>query len=170
MPSKSKPKPDRPAAKKFLPPSGHNVFSAKGEGYSLERAAKLAGISEGLLILWITTERFTPVELDRPDDLDGRDCPFQYRRFVITDANLRDLRKLVEKTRAVATEHKTGSNWTLKELADATGFSTDTIRDWFQDEAGILVLERPETRKKRGYKTFTIPEAVAERVLRRRTQ
>src|ERR1700746_825608 len=133
----------------FLPPSGHNVFSVKGEGFSLARAAKLAGISEGLLILWITTERFTPVELECPDIFNDRECPFQYRRFVVTDANLRDLRKLVENARLAETAHKPGSNWTVKELSEAWGFSTDTIRDWFTNEPGILLLDRPETRKKR---------------------
>jgi hypothetical protein len=154
----------------------HNVFSVKGEGYSLAEAAKLAGITDGLLMLWISTERFKPVELTPPAIFaEFKPVPFEHRRFVVTDANLQELRKLVETTRVAETAHKPGSNWTVKELAEAWGFSTDTIREWFEEEPGILMLERPKARNrttgktKRAYKTFTIPEAVAERVRRRRS-
>jgi len=162
-----------------MPPSkpAHNVWTATASGYSLARAAELTGISEGLLILWISTERFRPTEMTPPDILEEfKPLPFQYRRFLVTEANLKTLRTLVENARVAETAHKPGSNWTLKELADAWGFSTDSIREWFENEPGILVLERPALRKnpktgqkKRGYKTFTIPEDVAERVRRRKS-
>jgi hypothetical protein len=153
-----------------------NVWAANASGYSLERAAKLAGIGEGLLILWIETGRFKPMELTPPDVFEEFDpVPFQYRHFLVTNANLRDLRRLVENSAPVREkakfEHVKGTNWTLKELADKWGLSTDTIRDTFKNESGILKFERPAVkgkRPKRAYTTFTIPEDVVERVEKRR--
>jgi hypothetical protein len=69
-------------------------------------------------------------------------------------------------TKTVA-EHVKGTNWKVAELAEAWGVSSDTIRDLFKLESGIVKIERPGTRKKRAYTTFTVPEAVADRVKRR---
>lgn len=56
---------------------------------------------------------------------------------------------------------------TVAELARRWGWSTKTVVRVFQDEPGVLALERPETRHKRGYRTLTIPASVAGRVHRR---
>ena len=56
---------------------------------------------------------------------------------------------------------------TVAELARRWGWSPKTVVRVFEDEPGVLVLERPETRRKRGYRTITIPQSVAERVHRR---
>jgi len=53
------------------------------------------------------------------------------------------------------------------ELAKLTGLSTDTIRDLFRDEPGVLIIDRPETTHKRGYSSMRIPASIAERVLGR---
>lgn len=57
-----------------------------------------------------------------------------------------------------------------KELAELWGFSTDTIRAWFDLEPGILIEHRPETMHKRGYKSMRIPESIARRVYESRLQ
>lgn len=53
---------------------------------------------------------------------------------------------------------------TVAEVAALTGFSTRTITRLFEREWGVLVLERPETMHKRGYRSIRIPRAVYERV------
>ena len=47
------------------------------------------------------------------------------------------------------------------------GWSDDFVRDLFQDEPGVLVSKRPETMRKRGYKSIRIPESVLLRVGKR---
>jgi hypothetical protein len=51
--------------------------------------------------------------------------------------------------------------------AAMTGLSRQTITRMFQTERGVLVLPRPETMHKRGYKSIRIPRAVFERVIGR---
>lgn len=51
------------------------------------------------------------------------------------------------------------------ELAKLTSLSSETIRNLFRDEPGVLVIDRPEKMHKRGYCSLRIPESVAERVL-----
>ena len=53
---------------------------------------------------------------------------------------------------------------TVAELARRWRWSPKTVIRVFQDEPGVLVLDRPETRRKRGYRTFTIPKSVSDRV------
>jgi hypothetical protein len=130
--------------------------------FSLAQGAKMAGIGEGLLILWISTERFTPsIELPGTEDLLG------WNRFILSGDDVTQLRKLVDGNATVEKEHVKGTNWTVKELAKAWNLSPDTIREKFKTEEGIVKLERPGTKKKRAYVTFTIPEGVADRVKRR---
>jgi len=132
--------------------------------FSLKQSAKLAGIGEALLILWIETEQFKPsIELQGVENLLG------WNRYILTDDDVKRLRKTVEGNAKTAVEHAKGTNWKVAELAAAWGLSTDTIRDLFKKEEGIVRIERPGTRKKRAYTTYTIPEAVADRVKRRMT-
>lgn len=144
--------------------------------YTPSEAARMAGISEALLSLWLETERFVPsmeLQLAGPDHSHPlhkilmRDYRQAFsKQYVFSQADITRLRNLVDSGRAFEKEHMKGTNWTIAELARAWNFSTDTIREWFENEQGILMLERPKTRKKRGYKTFTIPEEVADRVKR----
>ena len=136
----------------------------------------MAGISEALLALWLETNRFVPsmqLQLLTPDrshplhDILMRDHAQVFsKQYVFNQADITRLRSMVDSGRAFEKEHVKGTNWTIAELARSWNFSTDTIREWFENEQGILMLERPKTRKKRGYKTFTIPEEVADRVKR----
>ena len=56
---------------------------------------------------------------------------------------------------------------TVAELARRWGWSSKTAARVFEDEPGVLILDRPETRHKRGYRTITIPKSVSDRVHRR---
>jgi hypothetical protein len=53
------------------------------------------------------------------------------------------------------------------ELAKLWHFSVDKIRDWFRNEPGVLIEDRPETLHKRGFLSMRIPASVAERVYRK---
>jgi len=59
--------------------------------------------------------------------------------------------------------------YTVAEIATLTGLSTGTIRRMFENEKGVLILERPEKMHKRRYRSIRIPRAVYERVLRKIT-
>jgi AraC-like DNA-binding protein len=61
-------------------------------------------------------------------------------------------------------------HYTLAQVAEAWGVSTDTVRRMFEDEAGVLVIEPASVRySRRRYRTLRIPASVAERVHRRMT-
>ncbi len=56
---------------------------------------------------------------------------------------------------------------TIGKLSKMWGFSDRTIRVWFEDEPGCLVIRHPEKMDKRGYTSIRIPHSVAERVYAR---
>ena len=58
-------------------------------------------------------------------------------------------------------------HYTPKQLADVWGLAPDTIRELFESEPGVLVIDRNGTRSKRRYRTFRIPESVAVRIHRK---
>ncbi len=58
-------------------------------------------------------------------------------------------------------------HYTAAQLAEKWGLSDDFIRKLFEKEEGVLVIERPETQRKRGYVSLRIPEWVADRVYQR---
>ena len=55
------------------------------------------------------------------------------------------------------------------ELAETWGLSVKVIREIFSSEPGVLKVDRPERRNKRGYCTMRIPESVVVRVHKRLT-
>jgi hypothetical protein len=55
-------------------------------------------------------------------------------------------------------------HWSVKEVADAWGVSTDSVRDVLKDQDGVLIVDRPGTRAKRGYSTMRTPQSVLEGV------
>ena len=55
-------------------------------------------------------------------------------------------------------------HYSAVELAKLWGLHPKTIRNLFQDEPGVLVIERPEQMFKRGYTSLRIPASVADRV------
>ena len=58
-------------------------------------------------------------------------------------------------------------HYSVKELATLWSFSERTIRRMFTGESGVLEWMQEETRSKRSYRTWRIPESVALRVYRK---
>ena len=56
--------------------------------------------------------------------------------------------------------------YAVRDIAALTGFSRQTVTRMFECESGVIVLKRPETMHKRGYRSIRIPHAIYERVLR----
>jgi hypothetical protein len=50
------------------------------------------------------------------------------------------------------------------EVAAFWALSENTIRSLFENEPGVLIIDRPEQRHKRGYRSMRIPESVIRRV------
>lgn len=152
--------------------------------YSIRESAAKVGISESLLQLWVETKRIVPsiemstahVDFDKyPRALksyagESREL-WGWNRFYFTDDDIERLRSIVESTaqqRAkVERSHVAGSHYSPQELAALWGVSPDTIRELFENESGVIVMGHDGTRRKRGYHTLRIPEAVANRVQRR---
>jgi hypothetical protein len=61
------------------------------------------------------------------------------------------------------------TTYTVREVAEQTGFSRHTITQLFENERGVIVLARPEKLHKRGYRSIRIPHAVYETVIGRLT-
>lgn len=57
--------------------------------------------------------------------------------------------------------------YTVMEVSALMGFSRQTITEMFQDEPGVIVHDRPESMRKRRYRSIRIPRAVYLRVLGR---
>jgi transcriptional regulator GlxA family with amidase domain len=55
----------------------------------------------------------------------------------------------------------------VAEIAERTGYSRQTVTRMFECEPGVLIIERPETRNKRSYRSLRIPRHVYERVVRK---
>lgn len=58
----------------------------------------------------------------------------------------------------------------LDEIARLTGFSRRTVARMFENQPGVIVLERPVKMNKRRYRNVRVPRAVYERVLKGITQ
>lgn len=152
---------------------------------NLKQAAGAVGISEGLLILWVATKRFTPsIESSiTSNDFTGvarralesyagpGEQALGWNRFACTDEDVERLRGLVEKTAErsakVESAHEKGAHYSVKELAAPWGLGVDKIRELFEDEPDVIKLKNPAKRGKRAYTTLRIPESVAARVQRR---
>lgn len=55
-------------------------------------------------------------------------------------------------------------HYTPDQLAVVWGLDGNTVRRIFENEPGVLRIERPEKMHKRGYCTMRIPDSVAQRV------
>lgn len=152
--------------------------------FNLQQAASKAGVSAGLLHLWIATGKFAPafnmtVNADSVQDsvarkalkqtswTDREDCS----NWVFSEADVAQLRKMVEQTAEkkskIETSHVKGTHYTVQELAALWGLGVDKIRELFSNEPGVIKIQRPSKRGRRVYSTLRIPENVAERVQRR---
>ena len=151
--------------------------------FSIQQAAEQVGISEGLLILWISTKRIVPTGnlttagssiFDKYPALknyapDGE--LFGWSRYAFSDADIERLRSIVEVTATQRTKtestHVKGSDYTVQELASLWSLGVDKIRELFEHEPDVLKIRNPPKKGKRQYVTLRIPEKVAERVKRR---
>jgi len=55
--------------------------------------------------------------------------------------------------------------YSVVEVAEMMGLSRDTVTRIFEKERGVLIIERPETKHKRRYRSIRIPQHVYERVI-----
>lgn len=153
--------------------------------FTIKQAAERVGLSEGLLILWISTGRFKP-SIDMSTRSASRnltglakkafatfapDGEVGWHRFQCSAEDVERLASMVERTAKqrvkIESAHIVGENYKVKELASLWGLSTDKIRELFEDEPGVLKVHSPAKRGKRPYTSLRIPEAVAARVQRR---
>ena len=58
-------------------------------------------------------------------------------------------------------------HYTPGEVAELWQFNVETIRQLFQNEPGVMVLQSPIKKGKRPYKSLRIPHCVLERVHKR---
>ena len=156
--------------------------------YSLKQAAERAGISEGLLILWISVGKIKPsVNLNTTSEglagiakqafesiaPDGE--MFGWNRFQFTDSDIERLEELVADTatkKATAkSSHVRGQNYTIQELASEWGLSDETVRKMFENEPGVLRIGKAVSRRNhRRYVSIRIPEEIAQRVMKRHSE
>jgi len=61
----------------------------------------------------------------------------------------------------------TEQHFSIVEIAGRWGLDPKTVRKIFLNEPGVLKIERPERRTKRGYTTLRVPESVLLAVHRR---
>jgi hypothetical protein len=60
--------------------------------------------------------------------------------------------------------------FTVAEVGALMGLSRQTVTRLFQNERGVLILERPEAMHKKKYRSIRIPRHVYERVISRMTK
>lgn len=154
--------------------------------YTVREAARQAGISAEVLALWISVGKFKPsgeATVTYTDRLSGQNPDLArkalyaqlgsepFTMWFFTNEDIEGLRSIVESTAKKRTEvensHKSGTHYSVQELASLWGLSTDKVRELFENEAGVIVIGHNGTRRKRGYRTLRIPEPVAARVQRR---
>jgi len=56
------------------------------------------------------------------------------------------------------------THYTVQEIAERWHLSETVVRGLFRDEPGVIRIDSPERRFKRGYCSLRIPESVALRV------
>jgi transcriptional regulator GlxA family with amidase domain len=59
--------------------------------------------------------------------------------------------------------------YTVADIAKMTCLSRQTITRLFEAESGVIIIERGERVRKRGYRSIRIPVVVYERVIQRFT-
>jgi hypothetical protein len=166
----------------ILPVHRDRVRHSKTTWFNVCQAAKMAGISEALLTLWLETERFVPsidspaIPLPDPShrlyNILSRDYAKSFGKpFVFTQADITRLRKMVEGSAAkrdnAEIKHVKGAHYTVQELATLWGLGVDKIRELFENETGVIKLQKPPRKGRRPYTTLRVPENIAERVQRR---
>jgi hypothetical protein len=149
--------------------------------YSVKEAARRAGISEELLLLWISTKRIQPATDTPAVQLPVPGRPGEVREdfavpafYAFDDHNIEQIRALAEKPQSKrgnpVTLPAVKDYYTVVEVAALLNLSPDTIRRLFADEQGVITLGDPHPRGKRRRVTLRIPKDVLERVKRKRAK
>jgi len=55
-------------------------------------------------------------------------------------------------------------HFSVQQIAEMWNLCENSIRALFKNEPGVVLIERPRSRWKRGYSTLRIPQSVLERV------
>ncbi len=147
--------------------------------YSVKQAAKLAGITEALLALWVEQGRVKPAVNTPATPLPIPGRPGVVREDFVApafcafdDRNIEQIRALAEKPELKARRKApTDSEFlTVAQVAERWGLSSDTITRLFADEPGVISLGKEHPRGKRRRVTLRIPMEVVERVKRKRAK
>jgi hypothetical protein len=147
--------------------------------YSAKQAAKLAGITEALLVLWVEQGRVKPAVNTPATALPVPGRPGVVREDFIApgfcafdDRNIEQIRALAEKPEPKPRRKATtdADFLTVAQVAERWGLSADTITRLFADEPGVIALGKEHPRGKRRRVTLRIPVEVVERVKRKRAK
>ena len=147
--------------------------------YSVKQAAKLAGITEALLVLWVEQGRVKPAVNTPATPLPIPGRPGVVREDFVApafcafdDRNIKQIRALAEKPEPKARRKApTDADFlTVAQVAERWGLSSDTITRLFADEPGVISLGKEHPRGKRRRVTLRIPVEVVERVKRKRAK
>ena len=147
--------------------------------HSLKQAAKLAGITEALLALWVEQGRVKPAVNTPATSLPIPGRPGVVREDFVApafcafdDRNIEQIRALAEKPEPKVRRKATSDAdfLTVAQVAERWGLSSDTITRIFADEPGIIALGQEHPRGKRRRVTLRIPVEVVERVKRKRAK
>jgi AraC-like DNA-binding protein len=147
--------------------------------HSLKQAAKLAGITEALLALWVEQGRVKPAVNTPATPLPVPGRPGLVREDFVApafygfdDRNIEQIRALAEKPETKPRRKATpdAEFLTVAQVAERWGLSSDTITRLFQDEPGVIPLGNANPRGKRRRVTLRIPVEVVERVKRKRAK
>ena len=150
--------------------------------YSIQQAADKAGISSGLLHLWVNVGKIKPsldmkFDADSVEDTIARKAAKQWAHrdetanWIFSDDDVERVRKIAKRTALkrgqVESSHVAGTAYTPQELAALWGLSVDKIIQLFENEKDVMVMGHTGNSRRRPYRTLRIPEKVAERVQRR---
>ena len=146
--------------------------------FNIQQAADKAGISTGLLHLWVSTGKVKPslnmmVNPDAVQDSVALKAAKQWAHrdetsnWIFTDEDVKKIQRTAKRFKAWKGGTREVESYTTADLAQEWNVSTDTIRKLFEAEPGVLKIGDSNPKHKRRYVTLRIPKAVAERVHRR---
>jgi hypothetical protein len=147
--------------------------------YSVKEAARRAGISEELLLLWVSTKRIRPATNTPAAQLPVPGRPGEVREdfavpafYAFDERNIEQIRALAEQPEPKPRRKTTTDSefLTVAQVAERWGLSSDTITRIFADGPGVVALGNEHPRGKRRRVTLRIPVEVVERVKRKRAK
>jgi hypothetical protein len=150
--------------------------------FNIQQAATKAGVSPGLLHLWVNIGKIKP-SIDTtisPGTVDAIQDPIAKKAlkqwtehrdetagWIFTNEDVKKIRRTAKRFKAWEGGTKEVDSYTTADLAQEWNLSADTIRKLFEAEKGVLKIGDSNPKHKRRYITLRIPKAVAERVHRR---